>query len=145
MCCWVPFWLYRPFSPFWPYGASWSITILTSLSSPNGFRAINAADRHQHRSRFSEQVAAGHLDAGDILICDNAAVHFAEEIQGPLDLVLQLAGVRLLFIPTYSPELNPGELIFAKIKNHIRVHRSSKHLLRSNVWAYYRKCILHFD
>ena len=133
---------------------------MTSLTSPGGF--VLSAPRTATNTAVDflifvvEQVAAGHLVAGDVLICDNAAIHFADEIQGPLELILQLAGVRLLFLPTYSPELNPCELIFGQIKNHIRVHRSDKHLLLdvvsaaasvslSDVHAYYRKCILYFD
>ena len=56
------------------------------------------------------------LSPGDIVICDNLSVHknFAarEAIQG--------CGAELRFLPSYSPDLNPIEMLFAKIKKIVR-------------------------
>ena len=65
-------------------------------------------------------ITHGTLAAGDFFIVDNAAIHFAEEIQYPLEAVLAVARVRLVFLPTYSPELNPCELVFGRVKSIIR-------------------------
>ena len=65
-------------------------------------------------------VECNHLTAGDYLICDNATVHAGS---ATIDLILQLlasAGVTLVFLPAYSPELNPCELVFSFIKQKVR-------------------------
>jgi len=91
-----------------------------------------------------------------VLVCDNASIHFAAEIQAPLELLLAVTGIRLLFMPTYSPELNPCELVFAQIKNHVRSHRSNYHMLVDvavacssiswlNILAFYQNVIIIFD
>jgi len=71
-----------------------------------------------------------HLTAGDFLICDNATVHAGS---ATIDLVFELlasAGVPLVFLPAYSPELNPCELVFAHIKQNVR--REQKY--RTSLW-----------
>jgi len=93
-----------------------------------------------------------YLVAGDIFIVDNASIHHAAEIQPALHTLFAFVGCRMAFLPTFSPELNPCELIFAMIKNYIRQHRGSLPLLldivvaaatvtRENVIAFYRECI----
>lgn len=97
-------------------------------------------------------IALGHLVSGDIFICDNASVHAAADIQERLDSALDGAGVTLYFLPTYSPELNPCELVFAQLKQWIRRNRSGGALWQdildalgtvsyTNVLAYYAHCI----
>jgi transposase len=49
---------------------------------------------------------------GDIFIADNAKTHFSEDIVEALELLLAGSNVTLIFLPTYSPELNPCELVF---------------------------------
>ena len=66
-----------------------------------------------------------HLIEGDILVVDNASVHVAEEIQEALLQLCQAAGVSLRLLPTYSPELNPCELVFGLMKTHLRYWRGS--------------------
>jgi transposase len=143
-----------------PHGTNYTITVLTTLSHPSGFVISNPRTATNTAIDFLaflvQLVVDGHLTAGDVLICDNASIHFAAEIQAPLQLLLTATGIRLLFMPTYSPELNPCELVFAQIKNHLRHHRSHNHLLVDvavacasiswfNILAYYNKCIYHFD
>lgn len=57
---------------------------------------------------------------GDILVIDNASVHVAAENQELLDLVIQKGRFRIVTLPTYSPELNPCELVFGFVKNFLR-------------------------
>jgi len=144
-----------------PHGTNYTITVLTSLTHPSGYVISNPRTATNTAVDFLsflvDLVQAGHLVASDVLVCDNASIHFAVEIQAPLELLLAATGIRLLFMPTYSPELNPCELVFAQIKNHLRSHRSSNnHLLVDvaiactsiswwNILAYYNKCIMHFD
>ena len=64
-----------------------------------------------------------HLVPGDIFIVDNAAVHNAMEIIDSLTEAFNLVGARMVFLPKYSPELNPCELVFSQVKGHIRRNR----------------------
>lgn len=70
-------------------------------------------------------ILAGHLTQGNWLILDNAALHFTVETYEIMMAMLTGAGVRVRFLPTYSPEFNPCELIFGLIKNYIRNNTNS--------------------
>jgi len=133
---------------------------MTTLTNASGFVCSNPRTETNTAWDFlhfiSTLVLDRHLVAGDILLCDNASIHYSAEIQAPLDLLLLFAGVRLIFLPTYSPELNPCELIFAQIKRHVRTHRTGRHLFADvlsacadvtwlNVLSYYGKCIHNFE
>ena len=61
---------------------------------------------------------------GDILVVDNARIHFSDESKEPISQMLELAGVRLVFLPAYSPELNPCELVFSHVKRAMEVGRT---------------------
>ena len=50
------------------------------------------------------------------MILDNASIHKGTRTRE----VLEAAGIRLCFLPTASPELNPIEHAFAKLKQHLR-------------------------
>jgi transposase len=65
---------------------------------------------------FVEQVLVPELRSGDVVILDNLSSHKRQRIR---DLI-EAAGARLVFLPPYSPDLNPIELIFAKIKQSLR-------------------------
>ena len=53
-----------------------------------------------------------------ILIMDNCSVHHVNEVRE----VLQQAGILVLFLPPYSPDLNPLEEAFSYIKQYLRKH-----------------------
>ena len=55
-----------------------------------------------------------------VLVVDNAAIH---KVAGIRELV-EGHGVRLLYLPAYSPDLNPIELAFSSIKAWLRTNRS---------------------
>jgi transposase len=51
-----------------------------------------------------------------ILVCDNARIH-----RGPrVERLCEDAGVMLIYLPPYCPELNPIELCFAAMKSNLR-------------------------
>ena len=56
------------------------------------------------------------LKAGSILILDNWTVHYGDDVK---DLV-KAAKCELLYLPTYSPDFNPIEHLFAKVKTFIK-------------------------
>ena len=65
---------------------------------------------------YLRQVLGPCLQPGDTLILDNLATH---KIQG-VGQMLSDRGVHLRYLPPYSPDLNPIELAFAKLKAHLR-------------------------
>jgi transposase len=65
---------------------------------------------------YLQEVLGPHLRRGDTLILDNLATHKIQSV-GP---ILADRGVRLRYLPPYSPDLNPIELAFAKLKAHLR-------------------------
>jgi transposase len=93
-----------------------------------------------------------YLVAGDTLVLDNAAVHDSEEILESLVLLFQLLGIKLVYLPAYSPEFNPCELIFAQVKSFLRRKRDTDLSMlewiaaafaivtNKNVQKYYNKC-----
>ena len=56
------------------------------------------------------------LNTGDIVILDNLAVHKSAKAAQ----CLKDKGAWFLFLPPYSPDLNPIEMAFAKLKAHLR-------------------------
>lgn len=65
---------------------------------------------------YVEQILVPSLKPGDIVIMDNLGSHKGEAIRA----VIKSAGARLLFLPPYSPDLNPIEQVFAKLKHLLR-------------------------
>lgn len=65
---------------------------------------------------FVEQVLAPQLEPGDTVVLDNLSSHKSARTR---DLI-ESAGAELVFLPPYSPDLNPIEMIFAKIKQALR-------------------------
>jgi transposase len=63
-----------------------------------------------------EQVLAPELRAGDIVVMDNLSSH-----KGPrVNALIQAVGAELQYLPPYSPDFNPIENAFAKLKALLR-------------------------
>ncbi len=65
---------------------------------------------------YVQQVLVPTLLPGDIVIMDNLPAHKAEGVR----LAIESAGCRLLYLPPYSPDFNPIEKAFAKLKAVLR-------------------------
>jgi transposase len=63
-----------------------------------------------------EQVLVPALKPGDIVIIDNLGSHKAKTVRR----AIRAAGAKLFFLPPYSPDLNPIEQAFAKLKTLLR-------------------------
>jgi transposase len=61
---------------------------------------------------YVEQVLVPTLQPGDIVVMDNLGSHKSRAIRNAIRAV----GARLFFLPPYSPDLNPIEQVFAKLK-----------------------------
>lgn len=65
---------------------------------------------------YVEQVLVPTLGPGDIVIIDNLGSHKGKAVRR----ALRAAGAKLFFLPPYSPDLNPIEQVFAKLKTLLR-------------------------
>ncbi len=65
---------------------------------------------------YVEQVLLPTLKAGDIVVMDNLGSHKGKAVRR----LIRSAGAKLLFLPKYSPDLNPIEQVFAKLKHLLR-------------------------
>jgi len=73
---------------------------------------------------YVEQCLVPTLSPGDIVIMDNLSSHKKPAVRA----AIRSAGARLLFLPPYSPDLNPIEQVFAKAL--LSEVEGLKHLLR---------------
>ena len=65
---------------------------------------------------YVEQCLVPTLRPGDIVILDNLTSHKGKAVR----LAIRKAGAKLFFLPKYSPDLNPIEQVFAKLKTLLR-------------------------
>jgi transposase len=65
---------------------------------------------------YVEKVLVPTLSEGDIVIMDNLGSHKSKAVRG----LIRSAGAKLFFLPKYSPDLNPIEQVFAKLKHLLR-------------------------
>jgi len=68
---------------------------------------------------YVEQVLVPTLRPGDVVVLDNLVVHKQPEVRAAIEGV----GAHLRFLPPYSPDFNPIELAFAKLKAFLRAAR----------------------
>jgi transposase len=73
---------------------------------------INRASSHA----YVEQFLVPTLSPGDVVVMDNLGSHKGK----PGRRLLRSAGAKLFFLPRYSPDLNPIEQVFAKLKTLLR-------------------------
>jgi transposase len=100
-------------------GGHWKImTILAAM----GRRGITAAMTIEEATdgdiflAYVEQVLCPTLAAGDVVVMDNLAAHKVDGIEQ----LIQMRGAEVLYLPPYSPDLNPIEKAWSKIKQWLR-------------------------
>ncbi len=101
-----------------PHG-HWKTTTLIAALGISGMRCSTVVDGAVNGDVFEafvEQVLVPDLRPGDVVIMDNLSSHKRRRIRE----LIEDAGAHLVFLPAYSPDLNPIELIFAKIKQLLR-------------------------
>ena len=65
---------------------------------------------------YVEKVLIATLQPGDLVVIDNLGSHKRRAIRQ----TIRAAGAKLFFLPKYSPDLNPIEQVFAKVKHLVR-------------------------
>jgi transposase len=101
-----------------PHG-HWKTTTFTGALRLQGLTAPMVLDGPMNGAAFRayvEQVLAPTIGPGDVVILDNLPAH---RTVGVRDIV-QARGARLRFLPPYSPDFNPIENAFAKLKSILR-------------------------
>jgi transposase len=86
---------------------------LNGVTAPMTFKGTLNGDLF---GGYVEQVLAPTLSPGDIVVLDNYSVH---KMNGILDPIYE-KGATVMFLPEYSPDLNPIELMWSKIKAILR-------------------------
>lgn len=97
----------------------WETTTFLGALRHEGFTAPLTVDGPINGAIFlalGEQHLAPTLSAGDVVILDNLSSH---KVSGVREAI-EKTGAELRFLPPYSPDLNPIELAFAKLKKLLR-------------------------
>jgi len=93
---------------------SWLAT-LTATGIGESLLVRGAVDRCVFEA-FVEQVLVPSLHPGQIVVLDNLSVHKSARAKA----LIEAAGCQVVFLPTYSPDFNPIEQAFAKLKALLR-------------------------
>jgi transposase len=101
-----------------PHG-HWNSTTIIGAIRLDGSTACmtidGATDADVFRAYVSE-VLCPSLQTGDVVVMDNLAPHKSE----PTLALIRQAGAQILFLPAYSPDFNPIEKMWSKVKNTLR-------------------------
>jgi transposase len=101
-----------------PHG-HWKTTTFVACLGAGGLTApmvIDGAMTGDLFTAYVERVLAPTLRPGDVVVLDNLAAHKRASARR----AVEAAGATLLFLPPYSPDLNPIELAFSKLKALLR-------------------------
>ncbi len=100
-----------------PHG-HWKTTTFVGALRREGMTAPMVLDGAMHAAAFLayvEQVLVPTLKPGDIVIMDNLSSHKAAAVRQ----AIEAAGAELRFLPPYSPDFNPIEMAFSKLKAYL--------------------------
>lgn len=113
-----------------PHG-HWETTTFVAGLRLTGFDATMLLDGPMDGEGFRfyvDRFLVPSLTPGDIVIMDNLGAHKVEGVR----IAIEAAGARLLYLPPYSPDFNPIEMAFAKLKAILR--KAAKRTL-DDLWA----------
>ena len=105
-----------------PFGHWQTQTFIAGLRS-NGLTAPWVLDGPMNRAAFDiyiETQLAPTLRPGDVVILDNLSSHKSAKAAQ----ILKQRGAWFLFLPPYSPDLNPIEMAFSKLKAYLRATKA---------------------
>ena len=109
----------------------WETTTLIAALDQTGIRCsttVNGSVNRDVVEAFVEQVLVPTLKPGDIVVMDNLSSHKGRRVTQLVEAV----GATLLYLPPYSPDLNPIEMAFSKIK---QLLRSAAARSRDALWS----------
>ena len=97
----------------------WKTTTFVAALRSTALTAPGVIDGPMNGNAFLayvEQVLAPSLKPGDIVVMDNLSAHKVPGVRQ----AIEAAGAKLLYLPPYSPDFNPIEQLFAKLKALLR-------------------------
>jgi transposase len=128
-----------------------NVTCLTAIN-PTGLHAPCVFEGALDGPLFLQWVRTWLLPSiprGTTLVLDNLSVHRSPHVRQ----AVEAAGCFLLFLPAYSPDFNPIELVFAQLKTHLRgvaartteevieaLGNGMAHITPTYIHGYYRHC-----
>lgn len=101
-----------------PHGAWETMTMIGAMSTSGlrGFMTIDAATSSDVFVAYVENELAPRLQPGDCVVMDNLAAHKNQQAKR----LIEERGANVVFLPPYSPDFNPIEKLWAKLKELIR-------------------------
>jgi transposase len=102
-----------------PHG-HWKLLTIIGAMTLDGVQAsmtIDAATDTGVFGAFVEQVLVPTLRPGQVVVMDNLAAHKV----GWIIAMIERAGCRVIFLPPYSPDFSPIELMWSKVKHLLRI------------------------
>ena len=101
-----------------PHGHWHTTTMISSirLDGSSACMAIEGATDTEVFRAYVRDVLCPTLRAGDVVIMDNLSPHKSDLTLG----LIEAAGASVRFLPAYSPDLNPIEKMWSKVKQHLR-------------------------
>ena len=97
-------------------GSHYTLIAALGLGEVSATWLLEGAMTREAFDLYVEQVLAPTLSPGDVVVIDNLGVHQSDKAER----VIQAHGARLQFLPPYSPDLNPIEKCWAKVKAVLR-------------------------
>lgn len=113
-----------------PHG-HWKTTTLIAALDYQGLRAATTVDGAINGAVFTafvRQVLLPTLHPGDLVVLDNLSAHKVEGVREAIESV----AAQVVYLPPYSPDLNPIENAFSKIK---QLLRSARHRAMGPLWT----------
>jgi transposase len=96
-----------------------NITLLSSIGKEGGVRASLVVEGSTNGTVFEtylEDVLCPTLKRGQVVVMDNLSAHKGERIRQ----LIEGRGCELIYLPPYSPDYNPIEQAFSKLKSYLR-------------------------
>lgn len=97
-------------------GKNTTVLASMSLEGMGSSLAVEGATTSAVFETYVERVLAPSLRKGQVVIMDNLSAHKRERVRE----LVEERGCELIYLPSYSPDLNPIEEAFSKIKNLLR-------------------------
>lgn len=123
-----------------PHG-HWKTTTFIAALRDDGLTAplvVDGAIDGRIFLAYVQQILAPTLAAGDVVVMDNLAAH---KIAGVRDAI-EKVNATVVYLPPYSPDLNPIELAFAKLKSLLR---TAANRTVEALWNYLGAVLDHFS
>lgn len=102
------------------YGQSWTMVAMIDLQGVKALMLLEGAMDTLVFETYLEKQVCPLLHSGDILILDNLSAHKSHRVSS----LVECCGARVEYLPPYSPDLNPIELCWSKVKTFLRAAKA---------------------